>query len=142
VLLGVIGEVSPLIRRGLGIDEPAFMAGFDLARVISARAELQPVRSLARFPAVYQDLALVLPESVSAESVRRVIVRSGRPLVADATLFDLYRGERSGPGRRSLAYRITFQSPERTLTDREVAETHARIEAAVVRELGADVRGR
>jgi phenylalanyl-tRNA synthetase beta chain len=62
--------------------------------------------------------------------------------VRDAALFDVYRGDRIGPGRRSLAYRITYQSSERTLTDREVAEAHARIENGLRKQFGAEVRGR
>src|SRR5262249_34413141 len=117
-------------------------AGFDLEKAFAAIEDVQPFRSLARFPAVYQDLALVLAESTPAEDVRRAIVRAGKPLVAAAELFDEYRGERIGQGRRSLAYRITYQSPERTLNDREVAEAHARIETAVAQQFQAQVRGR
>jgi phenylalanyl-tRNA synthetase beta chain len=141
-VLGAIGEVAPRVRRAFDLDEPAFLAALDLSRVFAARAGLQPVRSLARYPAIYQDLALLLAEDVSAEQVRRAILRAGRPLAVEASLFDVYRGERIGAGKRSLAYRITYQSPERTLTDREVAEAHGRIESALERELGAQVRGR
>lgn len=142
VLIGAFGEVALQVRRAFDLDEPAFLGGFDLGRVFEARVDMQPVRSLARYPAVYQDVGLVLPESVSAEEVRRAIVRAGRPLATAATLFDVYRGEGIGEGRRSLAYRITYQAPDRTLNDQDVAEAHRRIEAALRRELGADVRGR
>jgi phenylalanyl-tRNA synthetase beta chain len=142
VLLGALGEVAARVRRSFDLDEPCFLAALDLSRVFAARAGLQPVKSLARYPAIYQDLALVLAEAVSSEQVRRVILRTGRPLAVEAALFDVYRGERIGAGKRSLAYRITYQSPDRTLTDREVAEAHARIEAALEREVGAQVRGR
>jgi phenylalanyl-tRNA synthetase beta chain len=142
VLLGAFGEVAPSVRRSFDLDERAFIGGFDLGRIFEARVALQPVRSLARYPAVYQDLALVLPDGVPAEDVRRAILRAGRPLAAAATLFDVYKGDRIGAGRRSLAYRITYQSPERTLNDREVADAHGRIEAALQRELSAEVRGR
>jgi phenylalanyl-tRNA synthetase beta chain len=142
VLLGVVGEVALAVRRGFDLDEPVFLAGFDLDRVFAVTEGVQPFKSLARFPAVYQDLALVLADSVPAEDVRRAIVRAGRPLAVAADLFDEYRGERIGPGRRSLAYRLTYQSPERTLNDREVAETHERIEAALRTQLGAEIRGK
>ncbi len=141
-LLGGLGEVALAVRRAFDLAEPVFLAGFDLDRVFDAIVGVQPFRSLARFPAVYQDLAIVLPESAPSEDVRRAIVRAGRPLVVAADLFDEYRGEGIGPGRRSLAYRITYQSPDRTLNDREVAETHARIEDALARQFQAQIRGR
>ncbi|HEY3108609.1 MAG TPA: phenylalanine--tRNA ligase subunit beta [Chloroflexota bacterium] len=142
VLLGALGEVAARVRRSFDLDEPTFLAALDLSRAFAARGGLQPVRSLARYPAIYQDLALVLAEDVSSEQVRRLILRAGRPLAVEASLFDVYRGERIGAGQRSLAYRITYQSRERTLTDREVADAHGRIESALARELGARVRGR
>jgi phenylalanyl-tRNA synthetase beta chain len=142
LLLGVVGEAAMAVRRAFDVDEFVFLAGFDLDRVFAAIEDVHPFRSLARFPAVYQDLALVLAESVPAEDVRRAIVRAGRPLAIAADVFDEFRGERIGAGRRSLAYRITYQSPERTLNDREVGETHERIEAALRKQFDAEIRGR
>lgn len=142
VLLGVLGEVAQVVRRSFDLDEAVFLAGVDLGRVFTALGEPQPVKPLARYPAVLQDVALVLPETVAAEDVRRSIVRTGRPLVVEAAIFDVFRAERIGQGKRSLAYRITYQSAERTLTDAEVAETHRKIEAQLEREFGAQVRGR
>jgi len=141
-LIGVIGEVARSVRRSFDIDEPVFLAALDLERVFPLMTADRPVEPLARFPAVYQDLALVLAENVAAEDVRRAILRAGRPVAREATLFDVYRGEGIGPGRRSLAYRITYQSDERTLTDREVAEAHGRIEDALRKQFQAEVRGR
>ena len=141
-LIGLVGEVARSVARSFGIDEPVFLATLDLERVFRLMRAKKPVEPLARFPAVYQDLALVLADGVPAEDVRRAILRAGRPIARGATLFDVYRGERIGDGRRSLAYRITYQSPERTLTDREVAEAHRRIEDALGKQFGAEVRGR
>lgn len=142
VLLGVVGEVDLAVRRAFDVDEPLFLAGFDLDRLFPTIEDVQPFKPLPRFPAVYQDLALVLAETVAGEDVRRAIMRAGRPLVVAADLFDEYRGGRIGAGRRSLAYRITYQSPERTLNDREVAEAHERIEATLRRQFDAEIRGR
>ncbi|HEV8638966.1 MAG TPA: phenylalanine--tRNA ligase subunit beta [Chloroflexota bacterium] len=141
-LIGLIGEVAWTVRRSFDIDEPVFLAALDLERLFPLMTARRAVEPLARLPAVYQDLALVVADDVAAEEIRRAILRAGRPVARDAALFDVYRGDRIGPGRRSLAYRITYQSSERTLTDREVAEAHARIEDGLRKQFGAEVRGR
>ncbi len=142
LLLGVLGEVAQKPRRAFGVDEPVFIALLDIARLMLARVDVSPIRPLARFPAVYQDLGVVLDESITSEDVRRAIMRAGKPLATGADLFDVYRGEALGPGKRSLAFRVTYQSRDRTLNDLDVAAAHDRIESAMRKDLGAAIRGR
>jgi phenylalanyl-tRNA synthetase beta chain len=91
------------------------------------------------YPAVRQDLAVVVEESVPATTVRRAVLRGGGELLRSAQVFDLYRGEQVGEGRKSLALRLSFRAPDRTLTDAEVAERREAIAAAVA-ELGGSLR--
>ena len=86
---------------------------------------------LSTHPPVYEDLAVVVEAEVPAERVRRVIRRAGSPLVRSVELFDVYRGSQVDEGKKSLAYRLTYQAEDRTLTDGEVAE----VRAAIVDEL-------
>ncbi|MCH8077464.1 MAG: phenylalanine--tRNA ligase subunit beta, partial [SAR324 cluster bacterium] len=92
-------------------------------------------------PPVYEDLAFVVAEDVPAEQVRALIAQTGRPLVREVALFDLYRGEQAGPGRKSLAYALTYQADDRTLTDGEVAKVRGRIVKRLKKELDAELRG-
>jgi phenylalanyl-tRNA synthetase beta chain len=85
---------------------------------------------------------LLLDEDVPHEQVAATIRRAGGQLLERVTLFDVYRGEPVPPGQRSLAYALTFRSPERTLTEDEVGRAMNAIERAVTRTLGAQVRGR
>ena len=101
-------------------------------------ARYQP---LPRFPAVQRDLALVVPAEVTAGEVEAVIRGMKLPLLRQLTLFDVYEGDQIGAGRRSLAWSLTYQAPDRTLTDREVNELHARIVAEIGRRFRAEVRG-
>ena len=139
-VVGVLGEVAEAVREAFDVDERAFLLGLDLSRLLPA-ALAQPVyEPLPRFPAVVQDTAVVLDVTVPSEAVEAIIRRAGQPLVKSVELFDVYQGDPIPAGRRSLAYHIVYQSPERTLTDREVAAVHQQIEQALVGELKAQLR--
>ena len=73
------------------------------------------------YPAVEQDIAVVVDEAVEAARVRAVVAEAGGELLRSIEIFDLYRGEQVGAGRKSLALRLEFRAPDRTLTDEEVA---------------------
>jgi phenylalanyl-tRNA synthetase beta chain len=120
--LGWIGSLHPTVERAWDISTAtAFEIGFDLL------AELHPgpaqFTDLTSFPAVRQDVAVVVAEDVPAADVERAVRAGGGPLLKTARVFDVYRGEQVGEGLKSLAVRLEFRSPERTLTDEEVAET-------------------
>jgi phenylalanyl-tRNA synthetase beta chain len=136
---GWVGEVHPLVCREWDIQAAAaFQVG--LAELVAAspfgREEYEDVTT---HPAVYQDLAIVVDDEVPAARVRRAVTEGGGDLLRSARVFDLYRGEQVGGGRKSLALRLEFQAPDRTLTDAEVAERRDAIEAALA-EIGGSLR--
>ncbi len=91
------------------------------------------------YPAVHQDVAVVVDEGVPAAEVRSAVLEGGGELLRSAEVFDLYRGEQLGEGRKSLALRLSFRAADRTLTDEEVAERRREIEAAV-EKIGGSLR--
>src|SRR5258708_34318113 len=91
-------------------------------------------------PAVYQDIALIVSEQTQAAEVERVITQAGGELLREAKLFDVYRGEPIPGGKKSLAYALTYQAEDRTLTDKEVAKIHQQIVKASEKRLGAALR--
>jgi phenylalanyl-tRNA synthetase beta chain len=95
---------------------------------------------LSSHPPVYEDLAVVVDREIPAGRVRSRIMRAGRPLLRSVALFDVYRGSQVGVGKKSLAYRLTYQAEDRTLTDAEVAEVRTSIIRELERELGATLR--
>jgi phenylalanyl-tRNA synthetase beta chain len=99
------------------------------------------VGDVPRYPAVTEDLALIVNASVPAESVRAAIVESGGDLLRSVSLFDVFKGEQIGSGKKSLAYRLTYQAADRTLTDAEVAKVRAEIVRHLQGKLGATLRG-
>jgi phenylalanyl-tRNA synthetase beta chain len=119
---GWIGEVHPLVCREWDLEgAAAFQIG--LAELVAASPfGREAYEDVITHPAVHQDLAIVVDDDVPAAEVRRAVLEGGGELLRSATIFDLYRGEQVGEGRKSLALRLEFQAVDRTLTDAEVAE--------------------
>jgi phenylalanyl-tRNA synthetase beta chain len=92
------------------------------------------------FPSVLQDLAFVVDEEVSAAELADAMRAAAGPELREVAVFDEYRGAQVGEGRRSLAFRVAFGSPERTLTDEEAASVRERIVAALAERFGAAIR--
>jgi phenylalanyl-tRNA synthetase beta chain len=130
--LGWIGELHPLVARAWEL--PASVAAFELD--VDVLAELTEgavatYHDVTSFPAVLQDLAVIVPEEVSAAELEGKVRAGGGDLLGSMRVFDLYRGEQVGEGNKSLALRLEFRAPDRTLTDGEVAERRAAIEEAL-----------
>ncbi len=115
-------------------------ATIELEAILPKVPERHHLSDVPSFPPVLEDLAFVVAEEIPAENIRQMILKSGKPLVAEVHLFDLYRGEQIGEGRKSLAYSIVYQAPDRTLTDDEVAKVRERIIKQLGEEAGAKLR--
>jgi phenylalanyl-tRNA synthetase beta chain len=138
--LGWLGEVHPLVARAWDLEGPVSAFEIDLGLAIEqAPAELH-YADIATFPAVRQDLAVVVDADVLAADVIAVLRAAAGPLLRDARVFDVYTGEQVGEGRRSLALHLTFQAPDRTLTDEEVRKPVEKAVAALREKLGAELR--
>ena len=136
---GWIGEIHPLVCREWDLESAA---GFevDLAPLVAASpVGDESYEDVITYPAVNQDVAVVVDDSVPAAEVRTAVLEGGGELLRSAEVFDLYRGDQVGEGRKSLALRLTFRAADRTLTDEEVAERRRAIETAV-EKLGGSLR--
>jgi phenylalanyl-tRNA synthetase beta chain len=139
VRLGLIGELHPLVAGAWDLQRAAAFA-IDLGKLAALASPLVEYTAFGPFPALRQDLAVTLPESVSAaEALARVRGAAGAVL-EDARVFDVYTGEQVGEGRRSLALALSFRTLDRTLTDEDIEPVRARIVQAL-QELGGELRG-
>jgi phenylalanyl-tRNA synthetase beta chain len=139
--VGLLGEVHPVIAERFDLRGRVYLAELDLEGVLE-RAQIERVyRPIPRFPGIRLDLAVVVDEEVPSERVERLIREHGGRLLQRVVLFDVYRGEPVPPHQKSLAYALTYQVEDRTLTDEEAHTVHERIMAALERELNAQVRG-
>ncbi len=98
------------------------------------------MQSVPALPPVLEDIAVVVDEAVPAEKVVQAIREAGGKMLTGVTLFDIYRGEQIGAGKKSLAYSLTYQASDRTLTDQEAAQIRQRIIRRLEQELAARLR--
>ena len=136
--IGWVGEVHPAVAEEWGLETAsAFEVDADsLAELAPGPA---PFRDLTSFPAVLQDIAVVVSEDTPAAAVEEAVRAGGGALLDAVRVFDLYHGEQVGEGSKSLALRLEFRAPDRTLTDEDVAAVRAQIEARLA-EIGGRLR--
>ena len=139
--LGLLGEVHPAVRAAFDLPETRVsLAELDLEAIIALATTLRQMEPISRFPAVTQDLAIIVDEAIPAARVLELIRQAGGDLLRQAVLFDAYKGAQIPPGKVSLAYTLTYQAPDRTLTDEEVAQVRDRIVHTLEHKLGASLR--
>ena len=139
--LGVFGELHPLVQGQYDLgDAPVLAATFRMEALLEAIPERYDSKAVATYPPVIEDLAFVVAEEMPAGELVSMIRQTGGKLLVDLQLFDIYRGEQIGEGKKSLAYTLTYQHPERTLTDDEVAKVRIKIVKRLERELSAQLR--
>ena len=138
-VVGVFGELHPLVKDKYEVeDAPILAAEFDLdaLRSVSPTYGIKPV---ADVPPVLEDIALILDETVPASKVEALIRQTGGKVLTNVKLFDVYRDEKIGVGKKSLAYSLTYQS-DKTMTDAEAAAIRKKIVKRLEHEVGAKLR--
>jgi phenylalanyl-tRNA synthetase beta chain len=142
--IGVLGELHPQVRRQF--DWPAsfradiMTADIDLAALLQLIPALYQTEPVPTLPPVLEDLAIVVDENIPADRVADIIRQSGGKVVTEVHLFDVYRDEKIGTGKKSLAYSLTYQAVNKTFSDKDVAGMRARIVRRLEQELSAVLR--
>ena len=141
VLVGAFGEVHPQVAQRFRLTESTvFYAELEVAPLLRYQQRLHQIAPLLTTPAILEDIALIVDADVAASEVERVIRQAGGRLLKDVTLFDVYTGDPIPPGKKSLAYSLTYQDPERTLTDKNAAKARKKIIGAARHRLRAELR--
>jgi len=132
---GWVGELHPALLQGFSAFE------LDLAALFARVPATVVYEDVVTYPAVRQDLAFVVDEEVPAAALVEAARKAVGPELREMRVFDVYRGEQIGAGKKSIAYRVLFQSPERTLSDEDAAVLRARVVEALRARFGAELRG-
>ncbi|GAB4481517.1 MAG: phenylalanine--tRNA ligase subunit beta [Anaerolineales bacterium] len=139
--VGYFGELHPLIKERFELPEaPLLAAELDLLPLLAAIPERYEVEAVPAYPPVLEDIAVIVDEEVAAERIEQCIRSAGGKTLRAVRLFDVYRGEQIGAGKKSLAYSLTYQAEDRTLTDVEAAQIRNRIVRRLEQELGGRLR--
>jgi phenylalanyl-tRNA synthetase beta chain len=140
--VGSFGQLHPTVAGHYGLgNRAALVAELDLESILTKVPERYHFKPVPRFPSALRDIAIVVEEAITAEQVMKELRAAGGDLLSDIRLFDVYRGESIPPGTKSLAFALSYQAPDRTLTDKEVDKAHKKIEDRVKHVLKAQVRG-
>jgi phenylalanyl-tRNA synthetase beta chain len=140
--IGTLGEIHPRVRDAFGLPARRVAAAeLDLEVLLEQVPESWFVEPISPYPAVLQDLAVVVAEEVPAAAVRDLIADTGGFLLKQVKLFDVYRGDPLPAGKKSLAFALTFQAPDKTLRDEIAVKQVQRIVQRLEKELGAEQRG-
>ena len=136
--IGWLGELHPRWQQKYELPQAPILFELELDALLAAR--MPQYREVSKFPPVIRDLALVVDESVSAQTLLELMLGSRPAVVQDLCLFDLYRGKGVDAGKKSLAFRVVMQDTSKTLTDAEAEEAIAQLLQLVARSVGAKLR--
>jgi phenylalanyl-tRNA synthetase beta chain len=137
--VGWLGELHPLVASAWDLEGGAAFE-VDLDRLLAAVPTTIAYEDLIGYPALRQDIAVIVADEVPAAAVLAVVRRAAGSLLDSVRVFDLYRGAQLGEGRKSLALALSFRAAERTLTDEDVAPLRTAIVAALRDEVGGQLR--
>lgn len=138
---GSFGELHPQVAQRVKLTAPKVIIGeFAVAPMIEQARRLHDIAPLPTQPAVLEDIALVVRADLPASEVEAVIRQAGGRLLKDVALFDIYMGDPIPPGKKSLAYALTYQDETRTLTDKNAARIRKKIIGAAKHRLNAELR--
>jgi phenylalanyl-tRNA synthetase beta chain len=138
-ITGVMGVISAGVCAVFDIKDPVYYAELDITDFLLAPSGAPAFCQLPKYPALERDFCFVLRETVFSAEISQEI-RSLSPLVEDVTPFDVYRGEKLGPGLKSIAFSVRLRSSERTLVDREAEDLCVKIIATMEKKFGATLR--
>ncbi|WP_106496967.1 phenylalanine--tRNA ligase subunit beta [Lentibacillus sp. Marseille-P4043] len=138
-VIGFIGQLHPTQEKQMDLNE-TYVFDINMDEVINEYDNNQSYQPIPKYPSIVRDIAFVLDEDVQAGDVVNVIQKTDQDLVKDIQIFDVYTGEHLPDGKKSVAYRLLYQDPERTLKDEEVEESYQAIVAAVNEACHAYVR--
>lgn len=138
-VIGFMGQLHPLLEKDMDLNE-TYVFDVNIEEVLAAYSDNPSYHQIPKYPSVARDIAFILDEEVVAGEVKSMIEEIGAPLVKNVQIFDVYQGENVPEGKKSIAYSLLYQHPEKTLQDDEVEQSYQKIVEKVNNEFGAYVR--
>lgn len=140
--VGFVGMVHPALLGAFDIKAEVVLFDLDFDKLSQLATEKREIKDIGKFPAVTLDVALVVDRKVLTSEIEDTLGAAGGDLLENVELFDVYEGKNLPSGKKSLAFRLSYRLPDRTLTDQEVNLQHEKVLAAVKEKFGAQVRSK
>ena len=138
--LGELGQLQPALAKKYDLRDAVFLAEFNLDLLISKRNPAKSFKSLPQFPSSRRDVAMLVLESVTHETVLQTVKQAKAANLESVELFDVFRGKGIPEGQKSLAYAFTYRATDKTLTDTDVNSAHEKVVNSLTTQLKAEMR--
>ena len=135
-----LGELHPLVAENYNLNDRVLIAEINIDKIVKYARFNKKYVEIPKYPAVERDIAMVVDEAVEVGQIERIITKKAKKMLEEINLFDVYRNEKLGENKKSVAYSLKFRLSDRTLTDEEVNTTMQEIIAALEKELNAELR--
>lgn len=139
-VLATIGEVHPAVLAAYGITKPVYIFELDAKTVMKYMAKDFKYKALPKYPAINRDLAMLVALDINSADIEKAMTKAAGQNLVQIILFDVYTGKQVEAGKKSLAFALTFQSNDKTLTDAEVNTAIEKIIAKLQKDFNADLR--
>lgn len=139
-VIATLGEIHPQVADNYGLKGEIYVAEIWLDKLVKYGKTNKKYAEVAKFPAVERDIAMVIDENVEVGNIEKAIQKKGKKILEEIQLFDVYRNEKLGENKKSVAYSLKFRSNDRTLTDEEINQTMEEIIKELEENLGAELR--
>lgn len=140
-VIATVGEVHPAVLSAYGITKPVYIFELDATTVMKYMAKDLKYKALPKYPATSRDLAMLVDVDVNAADIEKAMTKAAGQNLTQITLFDVYTGKQVEDGKKSLAFSLTFQSNDKTLTDAEIDPAIEKIVAKLQKDFNANLRG-
>ena len=139
-VIATIGEVHPAVLENYGIEKRAYLAEVNVTKIVKYSRQNKKYVEVPKFPAVERDIAVIVDEKVEVGQIEKIITKKSKKLLESATLFDIYRDEKIGANKKSVAYSLIFRDKKKTLSDEEINTAMENIISELEKVLGAELR--
>lgn len=140
-VIATVGEVHPAVLSAYGITKPVYIFELDATTVMKYMAKDLKYKALPKYPTTSRDLAMLVDVDVNAADIEKAMTKAAGQNLTQITLFDVYTGKQVEEGKKSLAFSLTFQSNDKTLTDAEIDPAIEKIVAKLQKDFNANLRG-
>lgn len=140
-VIATVGEVHPAVLSAYGITKPVYIFELDATTVMKYMVKDLKYKALPKYPATSRDLAMLVDVDVNAADIEKAMTKAAGQNLTQITLFDVYTGKQVEEGKKSLAFSLTFQSNDKTLTDAEIDPAIEKIVAKLQKDFNANLRG-
>jgi len=139
-IIATLGQIHPIVQENYGIKQEVYVAEVNISKIVRYAKTNKKYTPIPKFPAVERDIAMIVDEEITVGAIEKVIQKQAKKMLEEAKLFDVYRDEKIGENKKSIAYSLKFRAGDKTLTDEEINPVMEKIIAALEKELGAVLR--